>query len=65
MAVRGLSRSQAEAGHIPAPLIRAEWRMLHAASLVHEADARHRAHLALAELLPLYCDRPLPPSADE
>lgn len=65
MAVRGLTRAQAEAGHQPPRLIKAEWRMLHAASLVHEADARHRAHLALAELLPLYCDRPLPPSADD
>lgn len=65
MANRGLSKAQAESGFIPPRLIKQEWKMLHAASLVHEADARHRAHLALAELLPLYCDRPLPPSADE
>ena len=65
MATRGLSRAQAESGYRPPPLIRAEWQMLHAASLVHEADAKYRARMALATLLPVYCDRSLPPSEDE
>lgn len=65
MAVRGLSRAQAEAGHQPPRLIKAEWKMLHAASLVHESAAKARTNLSLDERFRLYCKRPLPPSADD
>ena len=65
MATRGLTRAQAESGYRPPPLIRAEWQLLHAASVVHENAAKERTTLALATLLPVYCDRSLPPSEDE
>lgn len=39
MAVRGLSRRQAEAGHQPPRLIKAEWKALHEASLKAEREA--------------------------